>query len=287
MRTACSRTCWKRGSSPTCRVLRWCAAATDRRAARCGWPKRWPPRDRRPAGDRSGGRRNGRDRPALDGRVCRTSAALATPRRRCGVGRRTVTYACGQRRRECVAGRPPGRVFEADERPAGRARGQNCPTGLEPAGRGPHRRWSCAGQAIEGAEDDAGAGESDAADLGPAMASGSQPRYSTSAVRRRGTRARGGQPAIVNVAGATLAAAPIEVVAARAGRSPDRPACAPGQRRRSCLTPLNRRDDRVGKTFGNWMVDGRDNAKLRARALRLVRELAETPTRRASAAARR
>jgi N-acetylmuramic acid 6-phosphate etherase len=137
-------------------------------------------------------------------------------------------------------------------------------------------------RAVEGAEDDAGAGARCVADVGAGdvvigiSASGGAPfvRAAVRTARERGARTVG----IVNAPGGALAGdADVGIVAAT-GAEPVQGSTRmrAGTAQKIVLNAISTGAMiRLGKTFGNRMVDLRaTNAKLRARSERLVRDLA-------------
>src|SRR5947209_1707876 len=136
-------------------------------------------------------------------------------------------------------------------------------------------------RAVEGAEDDAGAGARSAADVGEGdvligiSASGGAPfvRAAMRAARERGART----VAIVNAANGALAREADVGIVAATGAEPVQGSTRmrAGTAQKIVLNAISTGAMiRLGKTYGNRMVDlVASNAKLRARSERLVREL--------------
>ena len=136
-------------------------------------------------------------------------------------------------------------------------------------------------RAVEGAEDDVGAGERVVADVGAndvvigISASGGAPfvRAALRAARARGARTVG----ILNAAGGALAGEADVAIVAATGAEPIQGSTRmrAGTAQKIVLNAISTGAMvRLGKTFGNRMVDlVATNAKLRARSERLVREL--------------
>jgi N-acetylmuramic acid 6-phosphate etherase len=136
--------------------------------------------------------------------------------------------------------------------------------------------------AIEGAEDDAGAGARSVADVGAGdvvigvSASGGAPfvRAALQAARAQGARTI----AILNAPGGPLAGDAEVAIVAATGAEPiaGSTRMRAGTAQKIVLNAISTGAMiRLGKTYGNRMVDLRaTNAKLRARSERLVRELA-------------
>src|SRR5437660_4553928 len=137
-------------------------------------------------------------------------------------------------------------------------------------------------RAVEGAEDDAGAGARSAADVGEGdvligiSASGGAPfvRAAMRAARERGART----VAIVNAANGALAREADVGIVAATGAEPVQGSTRmrAGTAQQIVLNAISTGAMiRLGKTYGNRMVDlVATNAKLRARSERLVRDLA-------------
>ena len=137
-------------------------------------------------------------------------------------------------------------------------------------------------RAVEGAEDDAGAGARSAADVGEGdvligiSASGGAPfvRAAMRAARERGART----VAIVNAANGALAREADVGIVAATGAEPVQGSTRmrAGTAQKIVLNAISTGAMiRLGKTYGNRMVDlVATNAKLRARSERLVRDLA-------------
>jgi N-acetylmuramic acid 6-phosphate etherase len=135
--------------------------------------------------------------------------------------------------------------------------------------------------AIEGAEDDARAGEAAVADLGASdVVIGLSASGGAAFVRAamRAARARGAQTiAIVNTPHAPLAAEAGVAIVLATGAEPiaGSTRLTAGTAQKIALNTISTGAMiRLGKTYGNRMIDVvATNEKLRARALRLVREL--------------
>jgi N-acetylmuramic acid 6-phosphate etherase len=137
-------------------------------------------------------------------------------------------------------------------------------------------------RAVEGAEDDEGAGERMVADVGAndvvigISASGGAPfvRAALRAARERGARTVG----ILNAAGGALAREADVAIVAATGAEPIQGSTRmrAGTAQKIVLNAISTGAMvRLGKTYGNRMVDlVATNAKLRARSERLVRDLA-------------